>query len=93
MPQTLFLDTGYIIALINTKDQYHASAIALADKYETFPMLTTSGILLEIGNALSKNHRTESIQVLRYLLNHENTTVVHLTPDIFNLAFDRYQNT
>jgi uncharacterized protein len=91
MPQTLFLDTGYIIALVNAKDQHHASAIALADRYDGFPILTTSAILLEIGNALSRNHKPEAEQVLRHLLTDENTTIIHLTAEALTLAFARYQ--
>jgi uncharacterized protein len=87
----LFLDTGYIIALINPKDQYHTSAIALAERYDGSSLLTTSAILLEIGNALSRNYKAESIQVLHHLLNDESTTIVQLTPESLIQSFDRYQ--
>jgi len=91
MPKTLFLDAGYIIALINAKDQYHSTAVALADRYENFPIITTSAILLEISNALTRNYKSEAQQVLHHLLTDENTTIIHLTPENLICAFDRYQ--
>ncbi len=91
MLPTLFLDTGYIIALVNTKDQHHASAIALADRYDGFPILATSAVLLEIGNALARNHKSEAEQILRHLLDDDHTTIIHLTPEALIRAFDRYQ--
>ena len=34
MATPIFLDTGYIIALVNSRDQYHAQASKLADRYD-----------------------------------------------------------
>jgi predicted nucleic acid-binding protein len=31
-----FLDTGFVIALINERDQYHQQALDLADLYEQY---------------------------------------------------------
>ncbi len=52
MSKALFVDTGYVIALINENDQHHEEALALAHKYENAKLITTDAILLEIGNAL-----------------------------------------
>jgi uncharacterized protein len=91
MSQMLFLDTGYVIALVNPKDQHHVSANALAERYEGFPLLTTSAVLLEIGNALARNYKFAATQILQQLLSDESTTVVHLTPEGFIQACDLYQ--
>ncbi len=82
MREPLFVDTGYVIALINENDQHHACALALS-------------VLLEIGNALSRIARQEASQILHYFIHADEVTVVQLTPDRFNSAlkrYDRYQD-
>ena len=53
----IFIDTAYVIALINRRDQYHSQALALARQYAGHPLLVTSAVLLEIGNALSQRYK------------------------------------
>jgi uncharacterized protein len=48
----IFVDTLFVVALINRRDQYHQQASELADSLETRPLITTDAVLLEIGNAL-----------------------------------------
>ena len=52
----VFLDTSFAIALSAITDQNHAKAVELAQQIETqnIRLVTTQAILLEIGNALSK---------------------------------------
>ena len=95
MREALFVDTGYVIALINENDQHHARALALSQRYEDHPLVTTDAVLLEIGNALSRIARREATQVLHYFLHADEVTVVQLTPERFNRAlnlYDRYQD-
>ena len=66
MSNSLFVDTGYVVALINETDQYHQKALTLASKYDTFAVVTTDAILLEIGNALSRLARKEAITIIQY---------------------------
>ena len=56
MKAELFLDTGYVIALSVANDRYHEQAVRLAEQIEenNIRLVTTRAILLEIGNALSK---------------------------------------
>ena len=60
MSDSLFVDTGYVIALINQTDQHHQQALQLADQYEGTSIVTTDAILLEIGNALSRIARNDA---------------------------------
>lgn len=95
MLKPLFVDTGYVIALINEDDQHHARAVVLSQHYEGHPLVTTDAVLLEIGNALSRIARQEASQILHYFLEAEEVTLVHLTPQRFNTAlkrYDRYQD-
>ena len=53
MKPPAFVDTGYILALVNTADVYHVRAVATSRQVET-TFLTTEAVLTEIGNALSR---------------------------------------
>ncbi|HEY9813766.1 MAG TPA: hypothetical protein V6D31_09550 [Candidatus Sericytochromatia bacterium] len=52
----VFLDTSFAIALSSVTDQNHSRAVKLANQLEISKtrLVTTQAILLEIGNALSK---------------------------------------
>ena len=47
----IFLDTGYLIALLNKKDNLHKAAVEASEKYHG-PFLTTQLILIELANSL-----------------------------------------
>jgi hypothetical protein len=45
-----FVDTVFVVALINQRDQYHERAVQLADSCDGKHFLITDVLLLEIGN-------------------------------------------
>ncbi len=90
-PQT-FIDTLFVVALINRRDRYHEQATEMADLYEGQPLLTTEGVLLEIGNALARGHKGEAVEVIQGFLLSEDVEVVRLTPALFDRAFALYQS-
>jgi uncharacterized protein len=53
MSSSVFIDTGYILALVNTADEHHERAAAVSRQVKP-PFLTTEAVLVEIGNALSR---------------------------------------
>ena len=67
MPDRIFLDTSFVVALINERDQYHSQAVALSYKYENTSLITTGAVLLEISNALAKDFRTEAARIIKLL--------------------------
>lgn len=87
----VFIDTSYIIALINEKDNYHKQAIALADIYDSACLVISEPILLETGNALSRNYKEEACQVIDDFLMAENVNLISLTPDLFQKGFALYK--
>ena len=81
-----FVDTMYVLALINTRDQFHAPALALAEAYDGRPLLTTDAVLFEIGNALARTHRAAAIEVINDFLQSADVEIVRLTPQLFDRA-------
>jgi predicted nucleic acid-binding protein len=90
MSNPLFVDTGYVIALINEDDKHHQEALALADKYENATLITTDAILLEIGNALSRIAREEAIAIIHYFQTAPEVTVISLTSELMTKALNLY---
>ena len=92
MSTRTFLDTLYVIALINQRDQYHGRTTELAAQYERRAFLTTDAVLLEIGNALARKFKQQAVEVIGHLLSSEDVQVVRLTPDLFAEAFTLYES-
>lgn len=88
----VFVDTSYIVALVNEKDQNHGLAFDLAEKLTGEHLVTTDAILLEIGNALSRNFKRESVEIIEELLTSSDVQVIHLHPQLFRKAFDLYKS-
>jgi uncharacterized protein len=91
----VFLDTSFAIALSATTDQNHARAVNLADQIEKSGtrIVTTQTVLLEIGNALSKQrYRVAAIQLLESLVADPNVETVPLSNDLYDSAFNLFRN-
>ena len=95
MREPLFVDTGYIIALINQNDNHHQQAVMLAERYSGCPLVTTDAVLLEVGNALSRIARRQCSQLIHSFHEAEELTLIHMNPILFKQAlhlFDRYHD-
>jgi uncharacterized protein len=61
-----FLDTAYVLARVDRRDQYHRSAVALHQRVrEAAEVWTTEAVLIEIGNGLGATHRDEAVRFIR----------------------------
>ncbi len=87
----LFIDTSFVIALVNEKDLDHKLAVELSLLYEGFPTLITDSVLLEIGNSLARRFRQEAIKTINSFLLSGETEIIRLTPELFDKAFLLYQ--
>jgi hypothetical protein len=95
MREPLFVDTGYIIALINENDNHHRQALRLAERHSGYPLVTTNAVLLETGNALSRIARHECSQLIHAFQEADEMTLIHMNPVLFKQAvnlFARYQD-
>ena len=45
MRTKVFVDTWFLVALINKRDQYHTVALQLAQQFDNYPLITTDAIL------------------------------------------------
>ena len=90
MPR-VFVDTSYVIALINPRDQYHEQAMGLAKLYIGQPVLTTDAVLLEVGNMLARNHRTEAVRAINTFLLSSEVEIIHLHKALLQRALSLYE--
>jgi predicted nucleic acid-binding protein len=95
MTSKVFLDTGYVIALSVESDEYHESAVELAERLEAenTRLITTRAILLEVGNALSKErYRQATVELLDSLEQDLSVEIAPLTEELFSKAFELFRN-
>jgi predicted nucleic acid-binding protein len=79
VPTPIFVDTLFVIALINHRDQYHQQASSLADQFEGHSLIVTDAVLLEIGNALSRGYKRQASEVIQHFFDSDEIEVV--SPD------------
>jgi predicted nucleic acid-binding protein len=88
---SVFVDTSFVVALVNEKDQHHERASDLAELFDGYPLVTTDAVLLEIGNALARNFREQAIEAIEDFLTSEEVELVRLDASLFQRAFDLYR--
>jgi predicted nucleic acid-binding protein len=56
--RAVFIDTSYLLAIVDAQDALHARALALSERLakQKAALRTTHAVLLEVGNTLSKPH-------------------------------------
>jgi len=89
-----FLDSSYAIALAASSDQLHDRAIELADEIERQArgIVTTRGVLLEVGNALAKvRYRTAAVQLLDSLEMDPAVEILSLSDDLYMQALNLFR--
>ena len=91
MSNKIFVDTLFVVALINQRDQYHYQSSELANKFEGYPLLTTDAVLLEIGNALARNYKDKGVKIIEQFFASDEVEIVRLTPQLFEQAFNLYK--
>lgn len=91
MSNRIFIDTVYIVALISRHDQFHQQAVEIANRLTGYPLLVTDAVLLEVGNALARSHKSEAASIIEQFLAFEEIEVVHLTPQLFRQALAMYK--
>jgi uncharacterized protein len=90
----IFLDTAYVNALINTRDQWHGRAVLWEQKLaaERRKLLTTEFILIEIGDSLATvQYRMEAVTAIGRLTSSSFVKIIPATSQLFNDGFNLYR--
>jgi uncharacterized protein len=90
MSDKVFIDTSFIIALVNINDQFHEQAELLSYKIENSSLLTTNAVLLEIGNGLAKSFKDDAIKIINIILGSRNIDVLFIDNGLFKRGFEMY---
>ena len=95
METEVFLDAAFAIALSSQTDAFHQKAVQLAQRLraESTKLVTTRGVMLEIGNALSRlRFRAAAVRLLEALENDPNVGIAPLTESLYAEAFELFRN-
>ena len=87
-----FVDTSFVIAVVNHRDQYHEDAVKLANLYDGQPLVTTEAVVLEIGNALARNYKAEAVATIEDFLESDEVTVNGKSSPLLALERKRLAN-
>lgn len=85
------MDTGFVMAVVNDQDQYHPTAVKLANQFRNYPMVITDAVLLEIGNALARRFKTKAIDIINHFYDSDEVILIHVTPALLRRGFDLYR--
>ncbi|MFQ5434625.1 MAG: type II toxin-antitoxin system VapC family toxin [Anaerolineae bacterium] len=92
MKPAIFIDTGYFLALVNSRDKYHQAAKIVAGQVNP-PFVTSDAVLFELGNALARPpHRTLAVRALQQIRADAGIDIVHINPDLFAQTVAFYQS-
>jgi len=90
--ERLFLDTAFVLARVDRRDQHHRSAVALQDRARAAAEVwTTEAVLIEVANGLSASNRDQAIRFIELCYNTANIRVEHVTTSLVLEGLDLYR--
>lgn len=92
MKKPLFIDTSYILALVNTRDEFHLQAKNVADQVDD-KLITTEAVLTEVGNALAKPQWREiAVETLEDMRSDDDVEILSVDSELFSKALKFYSS-
>ena len=91
--KTVFADTGYWIALLDTRQELHRRAEEATEQLQPFRIVTTEMVLVEMLTLFSQGRedvRRAAIEMVKMLRFKHNIEVVPQTSEQFEGALERY---
>jgi predicted nucleic acid-binding protein len=89
--ERLFLDTVFVQALLNRRDQYHPAAVSFLPRMrDAAEVWTTEAILVEIGNALGALDRRAAYRFIEQCYRTTNIHVVSVDTALLRRALQLY---
>ena len=86
------IDTSYIIALVSERDENHEKANELVAEYDKQQLCVTDAVLLEIGNALARNHKQKAIEIIEQAFGSDRIEVIRVDESLFDKGFELYKS-
>ncbi|MEA3281327.1 MAG: PIN domain-containing protein [Euryarchaeota archaeon] len=88
-----FLDTAYVLALLNPKYPYNKQAkVFLPTISDAREVWVTEAVLVEVGNALARSNHSAAIDFIDGCYNTPNIKVVSVDPALVHHAIELYQS-
>ncbi len=92
MLNRIFLDTSFVQALLDRRDQLHQKALSLASLVQAADEVwITEAVCIEIADALSAVNRSAAVAFIDRCQADDKTKVVHVTLEIFERAKELYR--
>jgi hypothetical protein len=94
-PGAVFLDTAYVNALINTRDQWHETAVNWGRKLAAAgrQLVTTEFVLVEIADGLAAiRYRAQAAGVIALLQASPSVEIIPASAHLFNAALELYRS-
>lgn len=89
--ERLLLDTVFVQALLNRRDQYHDRAMAMLPRVrDAAEVWVTEAVLIEVGNALSTYNRAAAVQFIEQCYHTANMHVVNVDTPLLLGALELY---
>ena len=90
--ERLLLDTVFVQALLNHRDQYHAQAKAFLPRVRAArEVWITEAVLIEVGNGLSAVNRTAAVKFIEQCYRTANLRVVSVDTPLLTRALQLYR--
>lgn len=89
----LYLDTFFVQALLNRRDEHHERARTLLPMIQSASEVVVSeAVLTEIGNALSGGERSRAAAFIRRCYDEPNITVVTVDRPLLHRALELFES-
>jgi uncharacterized protein len=93
MGDRLFLDTAFIQALLNPRDDYHNQAKELFPRIRAATEVwITEAIFVEVGNALSALNRNGAVQFIQQCYRTDNIKIISVDTELLMQALMLYES-
>ena len=87
----MFVDTQYLLALLNPDDDWHAAAVTAGVNARS-RRITTDAVLIELADAFCRRtHRTDAAMAIKDLLSDPDFECVPLDRKLFDRGFELYR--
>ena len=91
--KSVFIDTSFYVAFLNTLDVYHQKAVELAQQLPTVPIVvTTEYVLVELANYFHRRQRAAASNLIQNLLDGDGVQIVPSNSTLLRRGFELYSN-